>query len=485
MDERKYLPVVVNLIVFLLAAFVLSSGRFDLPQNVFLENPLDHFYLIMVHILFWLPGAYLINKIIDLIIWKKIIVLPVGSLSIHWIQNFISSLIYITAVVVILKASFFIGLTVFSILILFLLLVVFTFIKPKALTLFKKESFQRNRQFNKGDWITIKNADGQMSVTGEVYNFDHRTLTIKNEDNNLVFITSQVLASSIIENYWSFKDDSRFCINISLDAFIPVERGKRILYAAALNALEDANLLKTKHPEILIDDINESVINYKIYFWMKAWKDKTPSRIKDIILNKILFHADKSGAVIKSSTTGIPPNDQTRRSSDFSLVHDRVEALRKIEFFDVVNESELELLAGSLKIHYPIKGEKIIVQGDGGDSMFVIIEGLLNVKIHKDGGEIISVGKLIPGDFFGEMSLFTGEPRSASVEVYADCLVFELTKESLKPILHQRPDLVEEFGKVIAERQSYNEEIIAQAGTKQHSLMEVIVDKIKSFFRLK
>ena len=150
----------------------------------------------------------------------------------------------------------------------------------------------------------------------------------------------------------------------------------------------------------------------------------------------------------------------------------------------MLNENEYDLLASGLKLKAYSENERIITRKDDGDSMFVLVEGLLNVLVENSDNEDVSVGKLIPGNIFGEMSLFTGAPRSATVEVLVDCLVFELDKDLLKPILENRMNLVEEFGKLIADRIRHNSEIILQANTKQIPVLSIIVNKIKSFFHL-
>ena len=350
-------------------------------------------------------------------------------------------------------------------------------IKPKLLLLVTNEFFEQSQPYNKGDWVKISTKEGEPVVIGEVYNFHRGSVSIKNEDNNLVFISNHIISNSIIENFRSFKNDSRFGIDVSLDGTVPVGRGKRILKSAVLTSLDETIIHYENQPEISVNEISASFINYEIKFWMKPWLVGTPAQIKDRIFSNILRYAKITGVQLADSYSEI--------SSDLNSISDRTKILSDIWFFDALNKDEVELIAASVKLHYSKKGERIISQGDSGDSMFIVIEGLLDVIIEKENNERLTVGRLEPGNIFGEMSLFTGEPRSATVEVYSDCVVFELTKDSIKPIIQQRNKLVEAFGKLIAERQSTNDELIAQSNIKQQSVFELIVSKIKSFFHLK
>jgi CRP-like cAMP-binding protein/small-conductance mechanosensitive channel len=485
MKKRKSFYIVINIVVFVLCGLVLLSGIFDQSQSVFDKNPLDHFYLMAVNFLFWIPGAYLINSIVEIVLWKKIIILPVGNKSFRLLQDFINSLIYISALAAFLCAAFFIELSFLNILLFLLLLLFMVLLKPKLASLLNIELINRNRPFNKDDRIIIKDLSGQPIAEGEVYSFNRESVSIKNGNNNLVFISNKVLADSIIENYDSFKGESRYGFEISLDGSIPIERAKRILFATVLDSLDNANLLKKRFPEILVGEIGIQFIKYEVYYWMETGNDILSSQIKDAVLSKIYFHMEKAGLLIDSreieKNSNVIPIFQ---NSELNSVKNKTGLLKKINFFNVLNDEELEQIASGLSIQFVKKGNKIIVQGEKDNSMYILAEGLMIISISKNNEEKIRVGKIVPGDFLGEMSLFTGEPRAADVEAFSDCCVFKMTKELLNPVLQNRQNLVEEFGKLIVERQSFNAEILAQSGVKESSILNAVVQKIKSFFHI-
>lgn len=173
-----------------------------------------------------------------------------------------------------------------------------------------------------------------------------------------------------------------------------------------------------------------------------------------------------------------------RKYADINLIEDRKKIISNIELLKLLNEDEINSIASNIKIKLFNRDEIIIKEGDEGDSMFILVEGLLNVFVKNKDGLDIYVGNLIPGDFFGEMSLLTGELRSATVKAKSDSLIFEINKEIISPIIHNRINLVEEFGKVIAERQSINIDRIAESQIKVKSRIKLFVDKIKKFFNL-
>ncbi|NIP32166.1 MAG: cyclic nucleotide-binding domain-containing protein, partial [Candidatus Dadabacteria bacterium] len=81
------------------------------------------------------------------------------------------------------------------------------------------------------------------------------------------------------------------------------------------------------------------------------------------------------------------------------------------------------------------------------------------------------VGEIFPGQFFGEMSLLTGEPRSATITAVTDVIVFEIAKDDVENLFRRRASLLEDISQIVAERRASNiaaiESLSAQQ-TEQH-----------------
>ena len=109
-------------------------------------------------------------------------------------------------------------------------------------------------------------------------------------------------------------------------------------------------------------------------------------------------------------------------------------------------------------------GTAVVEQGEDGDSMFVLVQGELNVFItatEVNKGQPLLVTVLGSGQFFGEMSLLTGDTRAATVSASErtgapDCYVLEVSREGIKPVLARRPNLATALSEVVAERRVKN-----------------------------
>jgi len=106
----------------------------------------------------------------------------------------------------------------------------------------------------------------------------------------------------------------------------------------------------------------------------------------------------------------------------------------------------------------------------------------------------VELARLGPGDFFGEMSLLTGEPRSATVTAITDCDLLEISKSGLDPILRTRPEILEQLARSMAERRLSNDVLLAaDSGDPERARASAahvraytreIVERAQRFFRI-
>jgi CRP-like cAMP-binding protein len=90
------------------------------------------------------------------------------------------------------------------------------------------------------------------------------------------------------------------------------------------------------------------------------------------------------------------------------------------------------------------KGEFVVSEGDSGDCMFVIVEGKVRVMLKRGKKEIV-LATLDKGNFFGEMSLFGKNPRSATVQALTDLKLLKITREDIGRIGDSNPKLLSQF----------------------------------------
>jgi CRP-like cAMP-binding protein len=130
-----------------------------------------------------------------------------------------------------------------------------------------------------------------------------------------------------------------------------------------------------------------------------------------------------------------------------------IDYLRNLPPFQNLNEELSSSLAENLHtIDYP-QGEVIFNAGDQGDSFYVIKKGTVSVFITApDSDEKVTLSNLHEGDYFGEMALLTGEPRSASVETASEVTLIRLEKKGFEKLLEKDPKISIAISHMISQR---------------------------------
>jgi hypothetical protein len=121
-----------------------------------------------------------------------------------------------------------------------------------------------------------------------------------------------------------------------------------------------------------------------------------------------------------------------------------VRALRRIKILADMTDEQLERFAGFLEGQQVPQWTVIVRQGDPGDSMFLILEGELRVRLMDADKETI-LATLGAGEFFGDISLFDHGPRSADVVANVDSLVVKVAPSVLDRLSKEAPDLAALF----------------------------------------
>lgn len=131
------------------------------------------------------------------------------------------------------------------------------------------------------------------------------------------------------------------------------------------------------------------------------------------------------------------------------------DVLAKVPLFaDSLNEEQLTFLAEKSRPAFFRADTRLMSQGTLGGSMFVIAKGEVGVHFVDEHGREQAVATLGPGDVVGEMSLFTGDRRTATVSAVTNVDAIEITKWSLERVFARAPELLDTFAYVLAKRQA-------------------------------
>jgi len=163
--------------------------------------------------------------------------------------------------------------------------------------------------------------------------------------------------------------------------------------------------------------------------------------------------------------------------------------LGKVDLFaNSLSDQGLVRLAADSRQRTFAAGEALIRQGEMDHSMFILVEGLVEVMVSMDRKPEVRVARLGPGEFFGEMALLTGEARSATIVAAVDTIAFEVTKAHMRDLFEARPEIADTLSVLIAGRRVATSKALegataADRAEASRTIAQQVLGKIKSFFQ--
>jgi small-conductance mechanosensitive channel len=294
-----------------------------------------------------------------------------------------------------------------------------------------------------GDWI-----DPGSGIVGRVVEITWRTTRLVTRDGVAIVVPNGLIATGRLMNYSDPVASFRTAFRLSLDPEVAASRAKQILLAGALAATRAYPDLR---PDVLVQEWSEAGITYAVRFWVPDYEQENACR--DAVTSGVLQ------ALRRADVTPSAPRRElvaARHQHGRAPAHTPAESLlADTALFSAFSAEERAVLAGRLVERQVKQGATVVRQGDAASTLFLVREGVLEARVANATGAEIAVNRLAAGDLFGEMSLLTGEPRSASVVALTDAALYELSKEHLSPMLAQRPELGDALADLMSARQRW------------------------------
>ena len=328
---------------------------------------------------------------------------------------------------------------------------------------------QADEAFRRGTWIWIKEKD----ITGEIVNVGFRYSTVRTLEDHLVHVPNHYLTQNVVHSIGSRPGGPPpVNLKVLLDYAFPPERAKAIL----LDALRDEpGILREPAPWVKVDGFMDSGIHYNLRFYLEEYATLLDTR--DRILRRVWYAVTREG-----QTFPYPHREIVRKepSLPFRMDAGAIRAsLRGVELFSPLGEEDLDALVPHVRLRVYGRGETVVRQGEEGDSLFINLSG--NLEVFVDGQ---TVGSLSGGDFFGEMSLLTGEKRRATVTAVDEVRLIEISKSAIGPIIRSHSSVLEGLSSALGDRlqKILTAQQVRKVADEASSLHEALLQKLIRFF---
>jgi potassium efflux system protein len=334
------------------------------------------------------------------------------------------------------------------------------------------------QQIRVGDFIEIDN------FLGTVETISIRSTILKTIDGLFVIIPNIKFVETNIIN-WSYRD-CRCRLHIPVGVAYgsdPVIVTEALLIAARM----ESNVLSHPSPKVWFRGFGDNALNFELLVWIDQPQEsdaiksavnflidyelrhrnieipfpqqdlwlRNPQELtklfhdrKDDNSNGKLFPQNgKHSADIKSHPPVSEHKNPAPKSPNNWTLRD---LLRRVTYFEQCTDLELrQLIEYGYRQLFPA-GQVVCKENDPGDSFYIILSGTVEVLSQKADQYIATLHE---GEFFGEISLLLGTPRTATVKTSEDAILFVVERHDLQKLLREQPNLADQIAQKLSERQ--------------------------------
>ena len=338
-------------------------------------------------------------------------------------------------------------------------------------------SIQINRPYKVGDWLQV----GERFA--EVMEINWRSTRLRTNDAIYLDIPNNEMVSHAIVNLHYPTEVHAMRIRVGVEYKNPPNRVKDALFRAASSA---EGVLAEPKVKIFLVDFADSAVIYEIKYYMG--NHSRINEINDAVRTNVWYALKRQGITIPFPIRTL----HLERRAMLPVQEERQEAraiLRDEALFECLSDVQIDSLVQQSQVANFGRGERVIREGAEGDSMFVLLRGAAKVSISRNGTSI-PVATLSAGNCFGEMSLLTGERRTATVRAETDCHVMEISKPVMAEVLRDSPDCLERLSELLARRKMENEGVLREAASpaqnesKKREYTASFLRRLQTFFEL-
>ncbi len=339
--------------------------------------------------------------------------------------------------------------------------------------LFAGIALQADQPFQVGDVVSFTNK-----AAGVIEAVSWRGVKIRTFQNKLLVISNSVLGKELIEVAPKDNLNARLVFFNTLYTNSPAKTTQVI--RDAVRQVE--NVSAKIRPVVRIRNFGDSGIDWEVKYWADDYK-----RFNDtdaLIRERIWYAFSREDLHFAFPTRTVYMQQAAQEQTIDDYLNLTAERLSRIPIFAPLCDEELQKLARASQNRVFAPGEPIVRRGQEGNSMFVITRGRVDVQVLQ-GKDVKTINSLTESDYFGEMSLLTGEPRTATVVAAIETEVVQISKTALKPIFEANPDLVQSVCELIEERRVALDASVPAELDEQKKRSKGVLVSIRKFFGIR
>ncbi len=345
---------------------------------------------------------------------------------------------------------------------------------------------QTDKSIRSGDWIKVGD------VSGRVVDIRWRFTAVETRNWETLIIPNRVLLGEKVYVLGKRTGEPvkwRRWVYFNVDFRHAPTEVIRVVEEAITHA-PIHNVSPEPTPHCVLMDFHESYGRYAARYWLTdlAQDDTTDT----VVRTRVYFALKRAGIPLSMPAHAVFLTEESSERAAQKRREDHTRRLRAIERVEILKplpQEDREVLAESLHYAPFAAGEVLTRQGAEGHFLYLILDGEVSVRVAGEGNLEREVARLRAGDFFGEMSLMTGERRSATVVAVAGVECYRLDKAGFEEILRRRPEVAEPVAEILARRRTelaaVREGLDMEAQGRRLAAAKVdLLARIRDFFAL-
>jgi len=427
-------------------------------------------------------SSNIVLQILNLLFWDYLLKKQVEVHIPRLVIDIINFIVLAIVAVAILNGIFGVKLTAFLVTSTVLSAVIGLSLQDILGNLFAGLALQMERPYKLGEWISVGEEEGI------VIQMNWRTLTIRTRSGDNVTIPNATVSKDIVTNH-SRPDRNHMCrIRVGLTYDTRPDSVKRII-TSTLDRTD--GVLDHPPPRVFLDRFDDYSVVYDVRFWISEYHRKP--ELENVVRTRIWYVLKREGMTIPFPIRDVTVREVSQEGAAVlrdGLKREVVRGLRGVELFRPLSDSQIEDLAENSSLLVFSSGETLVRQGDSGDSLFIITGGEVEISVAGVSGGSTHIANLRTGDYFGEMSLLTGEPRTASVTATCETEVIMVEKRGMKELLENEASILEPLSAMLDKRlQDLSGRVVDQKTkdekTRQPDRKEHLLGRIRDFFGIR
>jgi small-conductance mechanosensitive channel/CRP-like cAMP-binding protein len=326
------------------------------------------------------------------------------------------------------------------------------------------------KPFKTGDWLLV---DGHHARVVELTWRSTRLVTL---DDVLLDVPNIDLVKRPVFNFDQPTTRHAVSLKMGLDYAIPPARAVDVLQAAAASV---TGVCADPPPCVLVEEFADSAVVYRIKTWIEDHGQY--ARVLSDVRSHCWYAVRRAGMEIPFPHMTLLRRKGAERADAAHATG--AAALRANAIFGFLAEEQIASLLQRCPVVLFAPAERLAEQGTAGGSMFLLVRGAVEIRVAR-GGRMNVVAKLGPGDCLGEMSLLTGEPRSATAVARGEVEAVEITKDAFAALVRDNREILAHLSEIVAQRQLANQQIAAGDVEAAECTPAGILARLRALFEL-